>query len=42
MACTTKGEIYEDNMNRCFLIAVDETQEQDWADYPIPEQKSIR
>jgi DNA primase len=28
MACTTKGEIYEDNMNRCFLIAVDETQEQ--------------
>lgn len=28
MACTTKGEIYEDNMNRCFLIAVDETSEQ--------------
>jgi DNA primase len=28
MACTTKGEIYEDNMNRCFLIAVDETREQ--------------
>ncbi|ELR68976.1 hypothetical protein C900_05534 [Fulvivirga imtechensis AK7] len=28
MACTTKGEIYEDNMNRCFLIAVDETHEQ--------------
>jgi DNA primase len=28
MACTTKGEIYEDNMSRCFLIAVDETQEQ--------------
>lgn len=28
MACTTKGEIYEDNMNRCFLIAVDETKEQ--------------
>lgn len=25
MACTTKGEIYEDNMNRCFLIAVDES-----------------
>lgn len=28
MACTTKGEIYEDNMNRCFLIAVDETRVQ--------------
>ena len=28
MACTTKGEVYEDNMNRCFLIAVDETKEQ--------------
>lgn len=25
MSCTTKGEIYEDNMNRCFLIAVDES-----------------
>ena len=28
MSCTTKGEIYEDNMNRCFLIAVDESSEQ--------------
>lgn len=28
IACTTRGEIYEDNMNRCFLIAVDETREQ--------------
>ncbi|GCC53695.1 hypothetical protein SanaruYs_39400 [Chryseotalea sanaruensis] len=28
MACTTKGEIYEDNMSRCFLIAVDESHEQ--------------
>jgi DNA primase len=28
MSCTTKGEIYEDNMNRCFLIAVDEGKEQ--------------
>lgn len=28
MSCTTKGEIYEDNMNRCFLIAVDESKEQ--------------
>ena len=28
MACTTRGEIYEDNMSRCFLIAVDESYEQ--------------
>lgn len=28
LACTTRGEIYEDNMSRCFVIAVDETMEQ--------------
>ena len=28
LACTTKGEIYEDNMSRCFVLAVDETKEQ--------------
>ena len=28
MSCTTKGEIYEDNMSRVFLIAVDERLEQ--------------
>lgn len=28
MACTTRGEIYEDNMGRVFLIAVDESSEQ--------------
>jgi len=28
LSCTTKGEIYEDNMSRVFLIAVDETTEQ--------------
>jgi len=28
LCCTTKGEIYEDNMSRCFLIAVDESKEQ--------------
>lgn len=28
MSCTTKGEIYEDNMSRCFIIAVDESPEQ--------------
>lgn len=28
LACTTKGEVYEDNISRSFLIAVDETKEQ--------------
>jgi len=28
LSATTKGEIYEDNMSRCFLISVDESQEQ--------------
>jgi DNA primase len=28
MTCTTKGELYEDNMSRVFLIAVDESTEQ--------------
>jgi DNA primase len=28
LACTTRGEIYEDNMSRVFLIAVDESPEQ--------------
>lgn len=27
IACTTKGEVYEDNMSRVFLIAVDEGKE---------------
>jgi energy-coupling factor transporter ATP-binding protein EcfA2 len=28
LSCTTHGDIYEDNMSRCFVIAVDETMEQ--------------
>ena len=28
LSCTTRGEIYEDNMSRVFLIAVDESAEQ--------------
>ena len=28
LSCTTKGSIYEDNMSRVFLIAVDESKEQ--------------
>ena len=28
LSCTTKGEVYEDNISRSFLIAVDESREQ--------------
>jgi energy-coupling factor transporter ATP-binding protein EcfA2 len=28
IACTTRGEVYEDNISRCFVIAVDESKEQ--------------
>lgn len=28
LSATTKGDIYEDNMSRCFLVAVDESQAQ--------------
>jgi DNA-binding Lrp family transcriptional regulator len=28
LMCTTHGSVYEDNMSRCFLVAVDESQEQ--------------
>lgn len=28
LACTTRGEVYEDNMSRVFLIAVDESAQQ--------------
>ncbi|MBV7531764.1 toprim domain-containing protein [Chitinophaga sp. sic0106] len=28
LACTTRGEIYEDNMSRVFLLAVDESSDQ--------------
>ncbi|OAV45765.1 hypothetical protein A3850_002435 [Lewinella sp. 4G2] len=28
LACTTKAEVYEDNISRCFVVAVDESQEQ--------------
>ena len=28
LACTTRGEVYEDNMSRVFLVAVDESAEQ--------------
>ena len=28
IACTTRGEVYEDNISRCFVIAVDESREQ--------------
>jgi DNA primase len=28
MACTTRGDVFEDNLSRCFTLAVDETWEQ--------------
>jgi DNA primase len=28
MSCTTKAELYEDNISRCFVVAVDESREQ--------------
>jgi energy-coupling factor transporter ATP-binding protein EcfA2 len=28
LSCTTKGDYYEDNISRCFVIAVDESKEQ--------------
>ena len=28
LSATTQGEVYEDNMSRCFLVAVDESQSQ--------------
>ena len=28
MACTTRGEVYEDNVSRCLVVAVDESAEQ--------------
>jgi len=40
MSCTTKGEIYEDNMNRCFLLAVDESKEQTTKIIAYQNQKS--
>lgn len=40
MSCTTKGEIYEDNMNRCFLLAVDESKEQTTKIITYQNQKS--
>ena len=29
MSCTTKAELYEDNISRCFVVAVDESREQE-------------
>ena len=28
MSCTTKADVYEDNISRCFVVAVDESREQ--------------
>ena len=29
MSCTTRAEVYEDNISRCFVVAVDESRAQD-------------
>lgn len=29
LSCTTKAAVYEDNISRCFVVAVDESKEQD-------------
>jgi DNA primase len=39
LSCTTRGEIYEDNMSRCFLIAVDETRSRLKGSLPIRTRK---
>jgi hypothetical protein len=39
LACITKGEIYEDNVSRSFLIAVDESRE--WTAHIIDYQNQI-
>ncbi|MCP4438920.1 MAG: hypothetical protein GY810_08240, partial [Aureispira sp.] len=41
MSATTQGAIYEDNMSRCFLIAVDESEEQTQRIIKYQNQKAI-
>jgi energy-coupling factor transporter ATP-binding protein EcfA2 len=40
MSCTTKAELYEDNISRCFVIAVDESREQSLKIIDYQNQKS--
>ncbi|MCP4438466.1 MAG: hypothetical protein GY810_05935, partial [Aureispira sp.] len=41
MGATTQGAIYEDNMSRCFLVAVDESEEQTQRIIKYQNQKAI-
>ena len=40
MSCTTKAELYEDNISRCFVVAVDESREQSLKIIDYQNQKS--
>ena len=40
MSCTTKAELYEDNISRCFVVAVDESREQSLRIIEYQNQKS--
>ena len=42
ICATTHGQIYEDNMSRLFIIAVDESSAADRADHGIPKEESRR
>jgi DNA primase len=35
ISCTTRAEVYEDNISRCFVVAVDESREQTLQSHPI-------
>lgn len=40
LSCTTKAELYEDNISRCFVVAVDESREQSLKIINYQNQKS--
>ena len=42
LACTTKGEQYLDDMNRCFLLAVDESEAQTAAHFGVSKTSGCR
>ena len=36
MSCTTKADVYEDNISRCFVVAVDERSRAIFAHHQVP------
>lgn len=40
LSCTTRAEVYEDNISRCFVVAVDESREQSLKIIDYQNQKS--